>query len=209
MTDWNDAFSSMPLIAILRGIETAEVDSALGSLAGAGFRIVEIPLNSPHPMHSIAAAAKAFGERMVIGAGTVLSATQVTEVADAGGRLIVAPNFDARVAARAKELGMIYAPGVATPTEAFAAIEAGASALKLFPAEMIPPDTVKALKAVLPPDIPLVPVGGITVERMAPYWAAGARGFGLGSALYKPGTDAATIGSQAAAFAAGMQSLNG
>ena len=195
----------LPLIAILRGIRPEEVPAAADALTGAGFRIIEIPLNSPQPLESIRHLAGRSG--LLIGAGTVLSPGEVEGVAAAGGRLMVAPNADREVIAAAKRLGMVALPGVATPTEAFGAIAAGADGLKMFPAEILPPKAVKAWRAVLPASIALLPVGGITPESMADYLAAGADGFGLGSALYKPGMSAGELGQRAQAFARAYRAL--
>ena len=200
MNAWQENFSRMPLIAILRGVQPFEAVDIVQGLSGIGFRIVEVPLNSPDPLESISRLAQAFGRDLLIGAGTVLSAPQVHQVAEAGGRLIVAPNLDDPVATAADRLGLTYCPGVQTATEAFRALQLGAAALKLFPAETIPPAAVKALRAVLPPECQMIPVGGITPENMAPYLAAGAAGFGLGSALYKPDRDLSEILRAARAF---------
>ena len=195
----------LPLIAILRGIRPQEVPAAADALTGAGFRIIEIPLNSPEPLESLRHLAGRTG--LLAGAGTVLSPAEVEAVAAAGGRLMVAPNADREVIAAAKRLGMVALPGVATPTEAFAALAAGADGLKMFPAEILPPKAVKAWRAVLPASIALLPVGGITPESMADYLAAGADGFGLGSALYKPGMSAGELGQRAQAFARAYRAL--
>jgi len=195
----------LPLIAILRGIQPREVPAAADVLTSAGFRIIEIPLNSPEPLESLRHLAGRTG--LLVGAGTVLSPGEVEAVAAAGGRLMVAPNADREVIAAAKRLGMVALPGVATPTEAFAALAAGADGLKMFPAEILPPKAVKAWRAVLPASIALLPVGGITPESMADYLAAGANGFGLGSALYKPGMSAAELGQRAKAFAEAYRTL--
>lgn len=193
------ALAQLPLIAILRGLTPAESPSIGQALVGSGFAIIEVPLNSPEPLQSIAAMTAQFPQAL-IGAGTVLNAQQVKEVHAAGGRLIVSPNFNPAVVAQALALEMVVLPGVATPTEAFAALDAGAHGLKLFPAEMISPATVKALRAVLPKDAALMPVGGITLDNMAAYWAAGASGFGLGSALFAPQRSAQEVRFQAEAF---------
>ena len=195
----------LPLIAILRGIRPQEVPAAADALTSAGFRIIEIPLNSPEPLESLRHLAGRTG--LLVGAGTVLSPAEVEAVATAGGRLMVAPNADREVIAAAKRLGMVAIPGVATPTEAFAALAAGADGLKMFPAEILPPKAVKAWRAVLPASMALLPVGGITPESMADYLAAGADGFGLGSALYKPGMSAAELGQRAKAFATAYRAL--
>jgi 2-dehydro-3-deoxyphosphogalactonate aldolase len=193
------AMAQLPLIAILRGLTPAEAPAIGQVLVDSGFAIIEVPLNSPEPLKSIAALTQQFPQTL-IGAGTVLNAQQVKDVHAAGGRLVVAPNFNPAVVAQALALNMVVLPGVATPTEAFAALDAGAHGLKLFPAEMISPATVKALRAVLPKDAALMPVGGITPDNMAVYRAAGATGFGLGSALYAPGRSAELVHEKANAF---------
>jgi 2-dehydro-3-deoxyphosphogalactonate aldolase len=193
------ALAQLPLIAILRGLTPAEAPTIGQALVDSGFVIIEVPLNSPDPLASIRALTDKFPQTL-IGAGTVLNTAQVQQVHAAGGRLIVAPNFQPAVVALALQLGMVVLPGVATPSEAFAAIEAGAHGLKLFPAELITPSVLKALRAVLPPSMPLLPVGGITPDNMAAYRAAGASGFGLGSALYAPGRTAEQVHRQAAAY---------
>lgn len=186
------AMAQLPLIAILRGLTPTEAPEIGEALVSSGFAIIEVPLNSPEPLKSIAALTRLFPHTL-IGAGTVLNAQQVKDVHAAGGRLVVAPNFNPAVVAQALALNMVVLPGVATPTEAFAALDAGAHGLKLFPAEMISPATVKALRAVLPKDAALMPVGGITPDNMAAYRSAGASGFGLGSALYAPGRSAEQV----------------
>ena len=193
------ALAQLPLIAILRGLTPAEAPAIGQALVDSGFAIIEVPLNSPQPLESIAALTR-LSRRALIGAGTVLNAQQVKDVHAAGGRLVVAPNFSPAVVAQALALNMVVLPGVVTPTEAFAALEAGAHGLKLFPAEMISPATVKALRAVLPKDAALMPVGGITPDNMAVYRAAGASGFGLGSALYAPGLSVAQVQEMAQTF---------
>lgn len=190
------AMARLPLIAILRGLTPAEAPAIGQALVDNGFVLIEVPLNSPEPLQSIAALAQQFPQAL-IGAGTVLNAQQVKDVHAAGGRLIVSPNFNPAVVAQALALDMVVLPGVATPTEAFAALDAGAHGLKLFPAEMLSPATVKALRAVLPQDVALIPVGGITADNMAAYRAAGANGFGLGSTLYAPGRSAEQVKRQA------------
>lgn len=192
--------AATPLVAILRGLLPEQAEDIGAALVDAGVRIIEVPLNSPDPLVSIARLAARFGGEALIGAGTVLDPADVVRIAEAGGGLIVAPNTDARVIRAAKAAGMVSAPGCFTPTEAFAALEAGADALKLFPAEAAPPAVVKALRAVLPRAVPLIAVGGITPGAMAAYRAAGADGFGLGSALYAPGMTAAEVGNRARAF---------
>jgi 2-dehydro-3-deoxyphosphogalactonate aldolase len=197
---WRSALNRLPLIAILRGITPDEAAPVGQALWAAGWRLLEVPLNSPEPLQSIAQLARAH-PHAIVGAGTVRTAEEVRQVHDAGGRLVVSPHFDPRVVRAAAERGMVAVPGIATPSEAFAALEAGATALKLFPAEMIPPAAVKALRAVLPPEVPLLPVGGIAPGSMAAYRAAGATGFGVGSALYQPGMPAPAVQAAAQAFA--------
>ena len=198
------ALAQLPLIAILRGLTPAEAPAIGEALVRSGFAIIEVPLNSPEPFKSITALTRQFPQTL-IGAGTVLNVQQVKEVHAAGGRLVVAPNFNPAVVAQALALNMVALPGVATPTEAFAALDAGAHGLKLFPAEMITPATVKALRAVLPKTAALMPVGGITTDNMAAYLAAGASGFGLGSALYAPGKSVPAVQQQAEAFARALK----
>jgi 2-dehydro-3-deoxyphosphogalactonate aldolase len=197
---WQDALRRMPLVAILRGLPPSDAQAVGALLLGAGWRLLEVPLNSPDPLASIAMLARRHPDALV-GAGTVMTAADVAAVHAAGGRLIVSPHFDARVVEAAASLGLVCLPGVATPSEAFAALEAGATGLKLFPAEMIPPAAVKAMRAVLPPDALLMPVGGIAPLNMAAYRAAGASGFGIGSALYQPGRDLQAVAAAAQAFA--------
>lgn len=191
---------ALPLIAILRGITPAEALPVGLALAEAGFRIIEVPLNSPDPLRSIELLARELGGSCLIGAGTVMGAAQVQQVADAGGRLIVMPHGDAAVIRAATALALFCAPGIATPTEGFAALAAGADALKLFPAELLAPAVLKALRAVFPADTLFLPVGGITPHNLAAYVAAGASGFGLGSALYKPGMAPTQVAAHAEAF---------
>jgi len=198
------ALAQLPLIAILRGLTPKEALAIGEALVSSGFAIIEVPLNSPEPLKSIAALTQQFPQTL-IGAGTVLNAQQVQDVHAAGGRLVVAPNFNPAVVAQALALNMVVLPGVVTPTEAFAALDAGAHGLKLFPAEMISPATVKALRAVLPQEAALMPVGGITPDNMAAYRKAGASGFGLGSALYAPGRSAELVGEKAVAFVRAWQ----
>ncbi|MBD9653380.1 2-dehydro-3-deoxy-6-phosphogalactonate aldolase [Pseudomonas sp. PDM12] len=197
----------LPLIAILRGVTPREIVPVGLALYEAGFRAIEIPLNSPDPLHSISLLAAELGDRALIGAGTVLSTRQVEEVAQAGGRLVVSPNCNAQVIQASRAAGLFSAPGVATPSEGFAALEAGAHVLKLFPAEQFSPLIVKAWRAVFARDIALLPVGGITPTNMAAYVAAGASGFGLGSALYRPGMGADEVASNAAAFVTAWQAI--
>lgn len=198
----------LPLIAILRGVTPDEIVPVGRALYDAGFRVIEIPLNSPQPFESIRRLTAELGESCLIGAGTVLTEAQVAEVDAAGGRLIVSPNANLAVIRASKAAGLVSAPGVATPSEGFAALDAGADSLKLFPAEQLGPAVVKAWRAVFPKELALLPVGGITPGNMGPYVAAGANGFGLGSALYKPGLTAAQVSANAQAFAAGWRSVS-
>jgi len=198
----------LPLIAVLRGITPAEIDGVGAALIDNGFRILEVPLNSPEPFDSIARLERRFGERCLTGAGTVIKVTDVAKVAAAGGKLIVMPHGDVEIVREAKRLGMLCVPGVATPTEAFAALDAGADGLKMFPAEQLSPAALKAWRAVLPKDALVFPVGGIRPDNMAPYWEVGANGFGTGSNLYAPGATADTVREAAARYAAGFASLN-
>ncbi len=189
-----------PLIAILRGVTPGEVEAVAGALIGAGIAIIEVPLNSPDPLASIERAARRFGGDALIGAGTVLSVQDVRAVREAGGRIIVSPNTDIDVIAASVEAGLVSAPGYFTPSEGFAAIGAGAHALKLFPAEAATPAVLKAQRAVLPGDVPLLVVGGVTPQTMQPWIDAGANGFGLGSGLYKPGMTPTEVAANARAY---------
>ena len=193
------------LIAILRGVRPDEVEAIGSALYEAGFRIIEVPLNSPEPLQSIATLRRTLPADCIIGAGTVLSPEAVLQVKEAGGELIVMPHSDARVISAAKEAGLCCAPGVATVTEAFAALAAGADVLKMFPAEQLGPHVVKAWRAVIPASVALLPVGGILPSSVSVFIDAGASGFGLGSALYKPGLTAATVGENAKAFVSAWQ----
>lgn len=201
---FDTAFAKCPLIAILRGVKRDEIESIGEALVDAGFTLIEIPLNSPDPLDSIARLARRMRDRAMVGAGTVLSEADVAAVAAADGSLIISPNANPAVIAASTARGLISLPGVATPTEAFAALDAGATALKLFPAEGSSPAILKAMRAVLPKSLRVLPVGGITPDNMQPWRDAGADGFGLGSALYKPGFTAEEVGDRAAAF---IQSL--
>jgi len=198
----------LPLVAILRGLTPQDAISVGTALFDAGFRVLEVPLNSPQPLDSIALLAREFGDRCLVGAGTVLTPEQVAQVKDAGGKLIVMPHGDTTVIRAAKAAGLVCTPGVATPTEAFAALAAGADALKLFPAEQLPPPVLKAWSSVLPRGTALLPVGGITPDNMAPYRKAGAAGFGIGSALYAPGTDSNEVARRARAFVDAWNTIN-
>jgi 2-dehydro-3-deoxyphosphogalactonate aldolase len=197
---FDDAFRRCPLIAILRGVTPAEVVSIGEALIDAGFGLIEVPLNSPDPLDSIARLARALAGRAVIGAGTVLRAVDVAAVQAAGGTMIISPNTNVDVIAATKKAGLVSLPGFATPSEAFAALEAGATALKLFPAEGASPAVLKAMRAVLPSGVRLLPVGGVTPETLAPWIKAGAAGFGLGSALYTAGLAAGEVAIRARRF---------
>ena len=195
------ALRSTPLVAILRGLPPSEALPVGQALVATGWSLIEVPLNSPQPLDSIAAMASAFPEALV-GAGTVLSTGDVRNVHAAGGQFIVSPHFNPAVVREAVRLGLVCLPGVMTASEAFAALEAGATALKLFPAEMVTPAVLKALRAVLPPATVVLPVGGITLENIPMYRAAGANGFGIGSALYQPGVPAQQVFHNATKFIA-------
>lgn len=199
------ALARCPLVAILRGVTPDAVESIGAALIEAGFAIIEVPLNSPDAFDSIGRLALRFGDAALIGAGTVLTVEQVRQVSVAGGQLIVSPNTDVEVIAASVAAGLVSAPGYFTPSEAFAALKSGAHALKLFPAEAASPAVLKAQRAVLPRNIPVLVVGGIAADAMEPWRAAGADGFGLGSALYQPGRTAADISERAKAFVAALK----
>lgn len=201
---FSNALLNLPLVAILRGLTPAEARPIGQALVSAGFTLLEVPLNSPHPLDSIALLAQQQPQALV-GAGTVLNPAQVRDVHSAGGALIVSPNFDPAVVREAVRLGMVCLPGIITPTEAFGALAAGAHGLKLFPAELVSPAVLKALLAVLPVGTPVLPVGGINTDNMNPWRAAGAAGFGLGSSLYKPGKPAHQVLEDANIFVANYQ----
>ncbi|PYE13605.1 2-dehydro-3-deoxy-6-phosphogalactonate aldolase [Paraburkholderia silvatlantica] len=203
------AFGKCGMVAIVRGIKPAEAAGHGRALYEAGFRIIEVPLNSPQPLDSIAALREALPDDAMIGAGTVLTPERVRDVRQAGGELIVMPHADTGVILAAKLQGLACVPGVATPTEAFAALKHGADALKMFPAEQLGPAVTKAWRAVIPAVVPLLPVGGVKPDNMGPQLAAGASGFGLGSALYKPGQDAAATRANALAFIEGWKAVQG
>ena len=194
-----------PLVAIVRGVTPGEVEAIGEAIYEAGIRIIEVPLNSPDPIASIARLARSMGSRALVGAGTVLDPERVAEVRDAGGRLIVSPNTDRRVIEATVAAGLVSSPGFYTPSEAFEALRAGAHALKLFPAEAATPAVVKGQRAVLPKEVPLLVVGGVRPDNMRPYLDAGADGFGLGSGLYKPGQTREQVLSQARAYVAGVK----
>lgn len=196
------AMARCPLVAILRGVRPEEVEAIGRVLIDSGFSLIEVPLNSPDPFDSIARLTHLEGA--LVGAGTILDPAEVRQLAAAGGVLAVSPHCDRDVIAETKRLGLISIPGIATPTEAFAALKAGADALKLFPAEGASPTVLKAMRAVLPKETAVLPVGGIAPDNMGPWRAAGAAGFGLGSALYKPGDSADTVATQARKFLAAL-----
>jgi 2-dehydro-3-deoxyphosphogalactonate aldolase len=198
------ALARCPLVAILRGVHPDEVEAVADALVEAGFAIIEVPLNSPEPLESIARLARRHGDTTLIGAGTVLTVDQVAAVQAAGGRLIVSPNTDPAVIAAAAAAGLVSLPGYFTPSEALAALAAGASGLKLFPAEGASPALLAAHRAILPRDVTVLAVGGITPTTMGPWRDKGAQGFGLGSALYKPGSTPAEIGERARQFIAAL-----
>jgi 2-dehydro-3-deoxyphosphogalactonate aldolase len=204
-----NAMARLPLVAILRGVTPPESPAILRALISNGFLLIEAPLNSPDAYESIRAMRAIAPPEALVGAGTVKNPQEVEAVAAAGGDLIVMPHADVAVVAAAKARGLIALPGVATPTEAFAALGAGADGLKAFPAEMITPSIIKAWRAVVPANVPIMPVGGITPDSMATYLAAGATGFGLGSALYRPGDSASQVSEKAGAFVSAWRRLKG
>lgn len=207
MIDLASALAQLPLVAILRGIRSDEIEAAADVLVEAGFRLIEVPLNSPDPLVSIEKLARRVGDHAIVGAGTVLTIAEVAQVQDAGGVMIVSPNTDVAVIAESARRGLVSLPGYFTPSEAFAALAAGASGLKLFPAEAATPAVVKAQRAVLPGHVPLLAVGGISPTNMELWRQAGADGFGLGSGLYKAGLSTAEIAANARAFAAAWMRL--
>ncbi|MEA3053172.1 MAG: 2-dehydro-3-deoxyphosphogalactonate aldolase [Sphingomonadales bacterium] len=196
-----------PLVAIIRGVVPAEAEAIGAAILEAGIRIIEVPLNSPEPLLSIERLARSLGEEALIGAGTVLDSADVARVRNSGGRIIVSPNSHGPVIEAAAAAGLVSLPGFFTPSEAFAALRAGATGLKLFPAEGASPAVVKAQRAVLPRDVPLLVVGGISPDNMAPWIEAGADGFGLGSGLYKPGQSAEETAAKARAYVEGVRTL--
>ena len=204
LSKFNAHMDRLPLVAILRGLKPEEALDIGHAIVNAGFHILEVPLNSPDPLRSIQILAEAFPNALV-GAGTVTTAQQVRDIKAVGGQLIISPHLDDNVVCETVNLGLISLPGVATPSEAFKAIALGAHGLKLFPAEMISPAVVKSMRAVLPGNIRLVPVGSIGTHNMADYRKSGASGFGIGSALYAPGKSAQAVGESAAAFVKAWQ----
>jgi len=199
-------FDQCPLVAIIRGVTPDEAEAIGQAVYDAGIRIIEVPLNSPDPIESIRRVAARFGESMLVGAGTVLEPERVAEIGAAGGRLIVAPNTNVEVIEETIAAGMVSCPGYFTPSDAFDALEAGATALKLFPAEGASPAVLKAQRAVIPKEVPILVVGGVKPETMQPWLDAGADGFGLGGGLYQPGQSPAEIGEKARAYVAALRS---
>lgn len=204
LTRFNAEFAKLPLVAILRGLQPQEAVAVGQALVQSGITLLEVPLNSPQPLQSIALLRQAFPQA-VVGAGTVLTVAQVAEVHAAGGQMVVSPNFNAEVVHESCRLGLVSLPGILTPTEAFAALAAGANALKIFPAELASPAFVKALLAVLPAGTRLLPVGGIGAANLPAWRAAGAAGFGMGSSLFRPGKAAAQVAEDALELVAAYQ----
>jgi 2-dehydro-3-deoxyphosphogalactonate aldolase len=194
-------FNQCPLVAIIRGVTPGEAVDVAGALYEGGIRIIEVPLNSPEPLKSIRRIADALGDQALIGAGTVLQPEQVGEVRESGGRIIVSPSMNLAVIRATVEAEMVSSPGIFTPSEAFAALDAGAHTLKLFPAEAASPRVVKSMRAVLPKDVPFLVVGGVTPESVAGWLDAGADGFGLGGGLYRPGQSPDETREKARAYA--------
>ena len=203
LTPW---LHQCPLVAILRGVKPEEVAAIGKALEQKGIAIVEVPLNSPRPMESIGLLARAFGDRLLIGAGTVMTEGQVAHIAAAGGRIIVTPHADAAIVRAAKQQGLLAMPGFFTPAEAFAMLAAGADALKLFPAEAASPAALRAMRAVLPSGTAVLPVGGIDASNMAAWKEAGAAGFGIGSGIYKPGDSPEAVAAKAHRLVSALQS---
>ena len=201
LKDW---LGRCPLVAILRGVRPEEVEAIGEALVAAGIQVVEVPLNSPEPMESIHRLAARLGDRALVGAGTVMTTTEVRQVAAAGGKLLVTPHAAPRLVQEAKSVGMLACPGFFTPAEAFSCLEAGADGLKLFPAEAASPAVLKALAAVLPKGTPVLPVGGMDATTMGPWREAGAAGFGIGSAIYRPGDTAEVVAGKARVLLAAL-----
>ena len=208
MEQWQDALKTLPLVAILRGLRPDEALGVGEMLVEAGFKIVEVPLNSPEPFDSIKLLVQALGKRAIVGAGTVLNVAAVETLHAVGGQICISPNANPDVIRRAKSLGMISFPAFFTPTEAFSAIDAGADAIKLFPAELAGTTGLKAMKAVLPKNIPVFPVGGVNPDNMKDFIEAGASGFGIGSAVFKPGDTPEIVYKKAKAFVDGWNALH-
>lgn len=207
--DLSALLAACPLVAILRGVRPDEVEAVGDALVAAGLRVIEVPLNSPDPLDSIARLARRHGANVLIGAGTVRRDADVAAVAAAGGHLIVTPHADPALVRAAKARGLLAVPGFFTPAEAFSLLDAGADALKLFPAEGGSPAMLRSLRAVLPPGTMVLPVGGIDAANLAPWLAAGAAGFGIGGSIYKPGDDAAAVSAKAAALLAALPAPEG
>lgn len=205
--NFQDAMAEAPVVAIIRGVRNEEAVEIGHALVEAGIRLIEVPLNSPNPIESIRLLIEALGDKAVIGAGTVLDTDNVARVADVGGQIIVSPNTDPEVIAESLKRGLIPLPGFGTPTEAFAALKAGATHLKLFPASSFGLGHFKAVKEVLPPTAVVMPVGGVKPEQFAEWWAAGARGFGMGGDLYKAGRSPQDTGERARAAIAAVRPL--
>jgi len=203
--DFRRHFAECPLVAIIRGVTPGEAKAIAGALYEGGIRIIEVPLNSPQPFESIRTIADAYGDRALVGAGTVLHPDDVARVKDVGGRLVVSPNTDIPVIEATVAAGLVSSPGYFTPSEAFDAILAGAHSIKLFPAEAASPKVVKAQKAVLPNDVPLIVVGGVTPESIPEWIGGGVDGFGLGGGLYKPGQDTETTLAKARAYVSAVK----
>ena len=202
---FSELFTTMPLIAILRGVTPADSQDIVGTIIEAGIKIIEIPLNSPEPFAGIEKAAKKFSRDAIIGAGTVLTPEDVERVAAAGGELIVSPNFDSAVVRKSKMLGLVSVPGVMTPSEAFAAVSAGADVLKFFPGELLALPVIRAYAAVLPKHVPIVLVGGVLAESIKTFANSPVSGFGVGSSLYKPAMSASEVGARAKSFVEAMR----
>ncbi|WP_404373162.1 2-dehydro-3-deoxy-6-phosphogalactonate aldolase [Sphingomonas sp. MMS24-J45] len=209
LSDFDQAFACCPLVAILRGVRPDEVEGIADALIDAGFTLIEVPMNSPEPLESVARLARRCDGRAIVGAGTVLRPDDVAAVQAAGGTMIISPNANLDVIRASAAAGLVSLPGIATPSEAFAALGAGASALKLFPAEAASPSVLKAMRAVLPRDARVLPVGGISPDTMQPWLKAGAAGFGLGSALYAAGYTVEQVGTNARAFVAALAAARG
>jgi len=204
---WEHVLSTRPLVAILRGLRPEEAAEIGEALISAGILCAEVPLNSPNAPESIAILKRAHGNKLMAGAGTVLAVQEVAIVAACGAELVVSPNTNPAVIAATKAAGLLSVPGFATPSEAFAAIEAGADALKAFPTDLVSPAALRALKEVLPANMPVIPVGGVTIEKIGEYRKAGAAGFGIGSAIYRRGNDAASVAKKARDFVEAFHGL--
>ena len=208
MEQWQDALKTLPLVAILRGLRPSEALDIGEVLVEAGFRIVEVPLNSPDPFDSIKLLAQSLSKRAIVGAGTVLTVADVETLHAVGGQICISPNANPDVIRRAKALGLISFPAFFTATEAFSAIDAGADAIKLFPAELAGTTGLKAMKAVLPKTVPVFPVGGVNPDNMKDFIEAGAAGFGIGSAVFKPGDTPEIVYKKARAFVEGWEAIH-